>query len=401
MSSNKDSVNIVVALTMILFVIAKFLFYFGDEIGAVCGLFLLLFLIILSGLYYNGRLDNDFPTISTFINDFFDFLSPKNPKKVLALLKTYCILAITVLFFSLLGPWFVYEANWTHVFDNSWYSDESGKMYSHRYGLTSVKEVTYNYSDWGEYSTSSQTLGYDINGFQNRQDVGSKTLTLVAFSISLWSTSAFICLYFLSSSISGIGPKIKNLKEVEHLQNSVMVFLDKLENLQYRGINTSSFNQTLEDISGRYVQSIQVDLLPSKSISFFLAIFYTTATISFLIALLACIQFGEEWADAMHTESGGDDGYCGVCENVDSFVGYDWEVQSTASGYYDISINWGGGWGREIILWLGTLSFLGIIRNSILLSSQTKESIRQIKNLESDISAFKMPEIKKYKKSKE
>ena len=109
------------------------------------------------------------------MDSFLDFLSPKDPDEAFTLLKTYAVSGILVLTFSLFGPWFVFEGDWRHEFD-SYYgqADEYGKLQSDRYGLLNMKYISYDYSDWGEYTTTSETHSYDINGYQNRQEVASK-----------------------------------------------------------------------------------------------------------------------------------------------------------------------------------------------------------------------------------
>jgi hypothetical protein len=390
----RDKANISIVGIIIAYVLFKFLFFFDSDWGILSGIIIVLLIVGLCVAHYTRSLRDLNPNWAESMDLFLDFLSPKNPKEALSLLRTYAILFVTILVFSLLGPWFVYESNWTHVFDDSWYSNESGKAYSHRYGLTSVKSVSYDYSDWGVYSTDTQTTSYDIDGLQNRKEVGSKALTLIAVTLSLFSVSAFVCLYFIGKGIASTGPRIRNLREVSHLQDSVVKLTNKLGNLHSRGIDISSFDPILEDISRMHMRSIHVALSSSKPISFFLIIIKSAATISIVIALFTCIQFGGDWAEAMHNESGGEDGYCEVCENVDSFTGWASETQSTSSGYYNFSITWGGGWGRQIILWLGSLSFLGIIYNSFEVSRLSKASLQEVKTLESKTDGFSIPPIK-------
>ena len=111
------------------------------------------------------------------------------------------------------------------------------------------------------------------------------------------------------------------------------------------------------------------------------------------IAIFACAQFGAEWADAMQSENGGDDGTCVQCSRVDSFTGSAYETQDTDSGTYHISINWGGGWGRQLLFWLGALISFGVLRNSITLIKLSKATLLEISGLEETVSAFSMPEL--------
>ena len=155
-----------------------------------------------------------------------------------------------------------------------------------------------------------------------------------------------------------------------------------------RNIKLASFNKKIEEISKiKFNNQTHNDV----NLHFILYAYLTCCTIAIVIALIACILFSQNWAEAMHTETGGDDGVCIVCENVDSFTGGAYATEGTSSGTYYISIFWEGGWGREIIMCLGLLSFLGIFVNSLTLHSLTKTSVKEIETLDKKSKEFKMP----------
>ena len=387
----KHKVNIAIAAIIISYLLFIFLFAFDDySVWFTVRLIIIGAAFIWVILIATGNLDKS-TKFGKYSYSLIDFLSPQNPKEALNLLKNYAFLGIIILGLSLFGPWFTYEGEWEHEFDDSWYDTQYGHSFSDRYGLWSVKSVQYDYWDWGSYSRDSEIKNYaDFNGFQNRQEVGLVSLSLVIVALTIWGVSSIICLYRINKNISNLEPQIKDLKETSQLQKRILQFNDKLEYLKLRNIKLSSFNKKVEEISKiKFNNQTQNDV----NLRFILYAYLTCCTIAIGIALVACILFSQNWAEAMHTENGGDDGVCIVCENVDSFTGIAYTTEGTSSGTYYISIFWGGGWGRGIILWLGSLSFLGIFVNSLALHNLTKSSIKEIETLDKKSKEFKIPDF--------
>jgi hypothetical protein len=366
----RDRTNIALAiiiLSYIFFVVwFRIIFSFDSEVGFVLGF--LIFVGIVAGCiaYYKGGLHNATPQFAKKIDSFLDFLSPENPDDALSLLKTCAVSGAIVLSSSLFGPWFEIEASWEHDFDSYLYDTEYGKAFSSRYGLSGVNHVNYDYYDWGEYNTDTEYTGYEgENGFQNRLEVGSKARNMVILAIGVWIVSSIAFLYFISNELSSTNPRINRLREIKHIQERISLFSEKLERLKRLGIDISSFSPAIEKIE-QSKDDLKFKTSVSRTIPVFAYGLSGIGAISMGIAVFVCIQFGGAWADAMQSENGGDDGICFQCSLVDSFTGSASETQDTEAGTYYTFIYWGGGWGRQIILWLGTLIFLGVLRNSIL-----------------------------------
>ena len=159
--------------------------------------------------------------------------------------------------------------------------------------------------------------------------------------------------------------------------------------------------QAVEEIE-KSRNSLKFKASVSRPISVFAYAISGVCIISMGIAVFACLQFGETWAEAMDREDD-DGGICGrsststssttQCMLVDSFTGYSSDTDRSSSGTYHFNIYWGGGWGRQIILWLGTLTVFGILHNSLALLKLSKTSILQIAILEKTVNGFSMPEL--------
>ena len=180
--------------------------------------------------------------------------------------------------------------------------------------------------------------------------------------------------------------------KIKRIQEGISLFSEKLERLKHRGIEITSLGLAVEEI-GKSSNSLEFKASVSRSISVFAYALSGVCVISMGIAVFVCLQFGETWAGAMHRENGGDDGVCGGCEMVDSFTGSFYDSEGTSSGTYYITFSWGGSWGRQIILWLGTLTVFGILRNSLALLKLSKTSIQEIATLEKTVNGFSMPEL--------
>ena len=393
--SRYKKINVAIALIIILYLLYQFLFGFDGYSNWFLFRMIIVLLVIILGLGYKGGAfgsSSSFPKLGKFIDSFLDFLSPQDPKEALKLLGIYAVLGIIILSLSLFGPWFRYDVDWTHSFADSWYEDEYGHLQSDRYGLYGVKSVYYDYWDWGDYTTSSEYKDYDdFNGFQNRQEVGLTTSYLVIIALTLWSISSIIGLYLINKNIINLDPKIKSLNETDQVQKRIVKFSNKLEYLHSKNINLSTFNKKIEEIGKiEFKKNNQQDDINLRFITY---TYLTCCTIAIGIALAACILFSQNWVDAMHNENGGDDGICIVCENVDVFNGgfsdFGGEVTSSGTYYYDIW--WHGGWGRGIVLWLGSLTFMGIFINSLALHNLTKASVKEIETLNKKSSEFKIP----------
>ena len=393
--SRYKKMNIAIAVIIIIYLLFKFLFgfddnsdWFGIRILIVIGIFI--FGIVVAA----GQLDSS-TKLGKFIDSFINFLSPQDPKEALKLLTTYALSGMLILCLSLFGPWFTYEGDWTHEFDSYFYDTEYGHSFSDRYGLGSVKSVSYEYSEWGVYTTYSESTNYDdYNGFQNRQEIASTSLNLVLFASALLIISSIVCLYKINKNILNLEPKLKDLKKTEQFQKKILQFSNKLENLHSKNINLSSFNKKIEEInivSKKEFNNMGTVLV--TDLRFILYTYLTCCTAAIGIAFVACILFSQNWAEAMHTENGGDDGVCIVCENVDSFTGNAYVTEGTSSGTYYIDIFWGGGWGREIIMWLGTLTFMGIFTNTLALHNLSKASIKEVETLTKKSKEFKVDEF--------
>ena len=391
----RDRTNIALAIIILSYILFtvwfKIIFSFDSEVGFVLGL--LIFVGIVAGCiaYYKGGLHNATPQLAKKIDSFLDFLSPENPDDAFSLLKIYAVSGAIVLSSSLLGPWFVFEENW----DLDSGIPKYGELQSSRYGLSSVKHVTYDYNDCGlslSDTDTEYTMYDEVNGFQNRLEVASKARNMVILAIGVWIVSSTAFLYFIYNELSSTNPRINSLREIKHIQERISLFSEKLERLKRLGIDISSFSPAIEKIE-QSKDDLEFKTSVSRSIPVFAYGLSGIGAISLGIAVFACIQFGGAWADAMHSENGGDDGICFQCSLVDSFTGSVSETQDTESGYYYPFIYWGGGWGREIILWLGTLIFLGVLRNSITLIKLSKAALLEISGLEETVRAFSMPEL--------
>ena len=297
-----------------------------------------------------------------------------------------------------------YCSNWTNRwsafwiwswldFDNDWYDSEYGKLYSSQYSLSSLKHVTYDYDDWDSYDTDTEYTRYDeVNGFQNRLEVGSKARNMVILAVGVWIVSSTAFLYSISNELSNTNPRINSLREIKHIQERISLFSEKLERLKRLGIDISSFSPAIEKIE-QSKDDLEFKTSVSRSIPVFAYGLSGIGAISMGIAFFACIQFGGAWADAMHSENGGDDGICTQCSLVDSFTGSSYDSSGTGMGTYHFTSYWGGGWGRQIILWLGTLTVFGILRNSLALLRLSRTSIQEIATLEKTVNEFTMPEL--------
>ena len=189
--------------------------------------------------------------------------------------------------------------------------------------------------------------------------------------------------------------------KIKRIQEGISLFSEKLERLKHRGIEITSLGLAVEEI-GKSSNSLEFKASVSKSISVFAYALSGVCVISMGIAVFACLQFGETWAEAMDREDD-DGGICGrsssstsditQCMLVDSFIGSSYDNESTSSGTYYFDIYWGGGWGRQIILWLGTLTVFGILRNSLALLKLSKTSIQEIATLEKIVNEFSVPEL--------
>jgi hypothetical protein len=393
-SVERDKVNISLVGIISTYILFKFLFFFDGD-WFFFGLLIVLIIVTLCIVHYVGSLWRSFPALAKSMDSFLDFLSPKDPEEAFTLLKTYAVSGILVLTFSLLGPWFVFEVDWRHSFNaaNAYYDDEYGNNYDARYGLWSVKSIVYDYSDWGEYTTTSETNSYnDNNGFQNRQEVASKTSNIIISAMGLWIFSALVFLYFISNRLSNTNPRIEKLTKIKRIQEEISLLSVKLERLKHIGIDITSLGQAVEEIE-KSRNSLEFKASVSKSISVFAYALSGVCVISMGIAVFTCIQFGGTWADAMHSENGGDDGICTQCSLVDSFTGSSYDSSGTSSGTYHITSYWGGGWGRQIILWLGTLTVFGVLHNSLALLKLSRTSNQKITTLEKTINGFTMPEL--------
>jgi len=389
----RDKANISIVGIIITYILFKFLFSFDSDWGILFGIIIVLIIAGLCIAHYVDSLWRSFPALAKSMDSFLDFLSPKDPDEAFTLLKTYAVSGILVLTFSLFGPWFVFEVDWRHSFNDYYYDDEYGYNYETRYGLWNVKSIVYDYSDWGEYTTSSETDSYnDNNGFQNRQEVASKTSNIIISAMGLWIFSALVFLYFISNRLSNTNPRIEKLTKIKRIQEGISLFSVKLERLKHRGIDITSLGPAVEEIE-KSRNSLEFKASVSKSISVFAYALSGVCVISMGIAVFTCIQFGGTWASAMHSENGGDDGICTQCSLVDSFTGSSYDSSGTSSGTYHFTSYWGGGWGRQIILWLGTLTVFGILRNSLALLKLSKTSIQEIATLEKTVNGFSMPEL--------
>jgi hypothetical protein len=393
-TKKRDGANIALAIIILSYILLKIIFSFNNVMVFTLGFMILLGIVAGSIAYYKGALRETPLVKSIGALSFLDFLSPENPDDAFSLLKIYAISGAIVLSFSLVGPWFVFEENWGHDFDSfldTEYGD--GELLSSRYGLSSVKHVTYDYNDWGSYDTDAESIRYDeVNGFQNRLEVGSKARNMVILAVGVWIVSSIAFLYFIYNELSNTNPRINSLREIKHIQERISLFSEKLERLKRLGIDISSFSPAIEKIE-QSKDDLEFKTSVSKSIPVFAYGISGIGAISLGIAVFACIQFGGAWADAMHSEDGVDDGTCAQCSLVDSFTGSAYETQDSGSGTYRMFIDWGGGWGREIILWLGTLIFLGVLRNSITLINLSKAALLEISGLEETVRAFSMPEL--------
>ena len=397
----RDKANISIVGIIITYILFKFLFFFDGD-WFFFGLLIVLIIVGLCIAHYVNSLWRSFPALAKSMDSFLDFLSPKDPDEAFALLKTYAISGILVLTFSLFGPWFVFEADWTQSFDSYYYDDEYGKLQSSRYGLWEVNYISYDYYDWGQYTTESELVAYEGNtGYQNRQEVASKALNLIISAMGLWTFSTLVFLYFISIRLSNTNPRIKKLTKIKRIQEGISLLAKKLERLKYRGIDITSLGQAVEEIEESR-NSLEFKASVSRSISVFAYAISGVCIISMGVAVFACLQFGETWAEAMDREDD-DGGICGrsssatasytQCMIVDSFTGSTSDSYSNANGFYWVDIYWGGGWGRQIILWLGTLTVFGILRNSLALLKLSKTSIQEIATLEKTVDGFSMPEL--------
>tara|TARA_B000000460_G_scaffold244663_1_gene215114 strand:+ start:39 stop:1268 length:1230 start_codon:yes stop_codon:yes gene_type:complete len=398
----RDKANISIVGIIITYILFKFLFSFDSDWGILFGIIIVLIIAGLCIAHYVDSLWRSFPALAKSMDSFLDFLSPKDPDEAFTLLKTYAVSGILVLTFSLFGPWFVFEADWRHSFDSYYYDDQHGKLQSSRYGLFEVNYISYEYSDWGDYTTESERVAYEgSTGHQNRQEVASKALNLIISTMGLWIISTLVFLYFISNRLSNTNPRIEKLTKIKRIQEGIVLFSEKLERLKHRGIDITSLGQAVEEIE-KSRNSLKFKASVSRPMSVFAYAISGVCIISMGIAVFACLQFGETWAEAMDREDD-DGGICGrsststssttQCMLVDSFTGYSSDTDRSSSGTYHFNIYWGGGWGRQIILWLGTLTVCGILRNSLALLKLSKTSIQEIATLEKTVNGFSMPNL--------
>ena len=264
----RDKANISIVGIIITYILFKFLFSFDSDWGILFGIIIVLIIAGLCIAHYVDSLWRSFPALAKSMDSFLDFLSPKDPDEAFTLLKTYAVSGILVLTFSLFGPWFVFEADWRHSFDSYYYDDQHGKLQSSRYGLFEVNYISYEYSDWGDYTTESERIDYSESGHQNRQEVASKALNLIISTMGLWIISTLVFLYFISNRLSNTNPRIEKLTKIKRIQEGIVLFSEKLERLKHRGIDITSLGQAVEEIE-KSRNSLKFKASVSRPISVF------------------------------------------------------------------------------------------------------------------------------------
>ena len=315
-----------------------------------------------------------FLNITKLSNVLSEALTPRSTVGSLEIIGVYYGAGLLFLLLALLGPWFIFEESMDVGYDGT------VPTIRQMFGLWSVEVTTFDYSpgSWVDYDTDIDKLGYSENSdqFREREAVAFITRILVGTEMGIMAIPNGIFLFLASRNLAERGPTMKDLRNLKNIQDKLNLLWKKLTFLQEKNVRITGLIPPLEAIEKNMPGSINVPGLMSDQ-NFVKCIVAVSST-AIIMGVAAGLYFGEEWPDAMQEDSSVVQGF------------------SDSSSYDEYTYTWGGGWARELVLWIEPLILFGIFYNCREYLRFSEKQNREYSSLIASIQDFENPDFSRF-----
>ena len=331
------------------------------------------------------------------------FFRPLDENSHSNMILFYGVFGCSFLLLSLISSWFVYDMGYQYYDNTLDYPDSGyyGSAYDpdhegnhgltynfyldgfYTYGISvdinTEREWEYDYDesywlntyDYPVYDSSSYQ---ELNGFEDVQDLTKIVKYLVWGSIALWMFTLFVYYY-----------RIRRFLETREIREKIELLSSRITRLNLKLSPENETDKALLPISAitakidkTKIRPYVVVASPKKILSGLMILIF----ISLFLALSAALYFETSFISMIHdedelviTEDSYFSGYTSeirVSGDDDAYSGYGWNFE------------WGRGYGIYFI-YMGIISYLGLVYNSIALMRLEKEGAGDIEEMFDDL----------------